>query len=161
MPLSVSALNRLQLQHYTIHELIKGFSEEGLRHRVVPEKWSTFEQIAHLTAYQPAFLARLQKIESADNPTFERYVADNDPVFEECCKKSLKELLDDFDTQRFLIHKHLTSLPEPVLRRIGKHPRFGLLTITDWTEFFLLHEAHHLFSIFMLTRQSLAASQPV
>jgi hypothetical protein len=85
--------------------------------------------------------------------SFERYVADNDPFFQECCKKTLKELLDDIDTQRFLIVNHLTALSEQTLRSSARHLKFGWLTITEWTEFFLLHEAHHLFSIFMLTAE--------
>jgi hypothetical protein len=37
------------------------------------------------------------------------------------------------------------------LDRTGIHPKYGKLNIIDWTEFFLLHEAHHLFAIFQLT----------
>ncbi len=36
------------------------------------------------------------------------------------------------------------------LNRIGVHPAFGEMTIPDWIEFFLLHEAHHLYV--MMTR---------
>jgi hypothetical protein len=160
MPLSISAISRLQHQHKTIHDLVKGLSEEQLNKRVNPEKWSAFEQIAHLAAYQPTFFGRLHKMQQEVSPSFERYVADNDPLFHECCKNSLKELLEDLDTQRFIIINHLTTLPEQALRRTGHHPKFGLLTIVEWTEFFLLHEAHHLFSIFMLTREQLILSQP-
>jgi hypothetical protein len=30
------------------------------------------------------------------------------------------------------------------------HKKYGALTIMEWTEFFLLHEAHHIFTIFQL-----------
>lgn len=161
MPLSISALGRLQNQHKTIHDLVKGFSEEKLTKRASasPGKWSGFEQIAHLTAYQPTFFQRLQKMQHEESPSFERYVADNDPLFHECCKNSLKELLNDLETQRFIINNHLTTLSEQALRRTGRHPKYGLMTIVDWTEFFLLHEAHHLFSIFMLTREQLILTE--
>ena len=159
MPLSASVLGRLQSQHKTIHDLIKGFSEEELQKRVNQDKWSSFEQIAHLKAYQPTFYNRLQKMQHEESPSFERYVADNDPLFHECCKNSLKELLNDLETQRFIVINHLTTLPEQALRRTGRHPKYGLMTIIDWTEFFLLHEAHHLFSIFMLTREQLILSE--
>jgi hypothetical protein len=159
MPLSASSLGRLQNQHKTVHDLIKGLSEEKLNSRVNPDKWSAFEQIAHLAAYQPTFFHRLQKMQHEESPSFERYIADNDPLFHECCKNSLKELLNDLETQRFIINNHLSSLPEQALRRTGRHPKYGLMTIVDWTEFFLLHEAHHLFSIFMLTREQLILSE--
>ena len=153
MSLSTSINTRLHHQHETIRELIKGLSEEQLIQKVIPGKWSVLEQIAHLAAYQPVFLERIRKMEKEQGLSFERYVADNDPAFHESCKKTLKELLDDINTQRFLVINHLTSLSEQSLRCTGRHLKFGWLTITEWTEFFLLHEAHHLFSIFMLTSE--------
>jgi hypothetical protein len=153
MPLSSSALYRLQYQHETIRELVKGFDEAQLKQAINPGKWSMFENIAHLTAYQPTFLQRMRLIEQQDHPGFERYVADDDAAFHDCCKQGIKELLDDLATQRFIIHKHISGLNETVLRRTGTHPKYGNMTIAQWTEFFLLHESHHLFTIFMLAAE--------
>ena len=33
------------------------------------------------------------------------------------------------------------------MNRVGVHPVFGLMTIPLWLEFFLLHEAHHLYVV--------------
>ena len=151
MPLSSSVLARLKHQQETLHELIKGLTEEQLKQRVNPDKWSPFENIVHLTAYQPIFFQRLQLIEQKDNPLFERYSADNDPVFHEYKLRSLKELLEDYSTQRFLINNHIMHVSETILRREGSHPLYGRFSISQWADFFLLHEAHHLFTIFMLT----------
>jgi DinB superfamily len=150
MPLSSSVLARLKYQQETLNELIRGLSEEQLKEHINPGKWSAFENIVHLTSYEPVFLNRLQLIEHAETPLFERYVADNDPVFHAYMNHSLKELLDDYSTQRFLINNHITSLSETMLRREGIHPVYGRFTISQWADFFLLHEAHHLFTIFML-----------
>ncbi|MFT3932527.1 MAG: DinB family protein [Chitinophagaceae bacterium] len=150
MPLSSSIQARLNYQHETLHELIKGLSETQLKERVNPEKWSAFENIVHLVSYQPVFLERMKLIERNDNPAFERYVADNDPVFHQYTTRSLKDLLDDLTTTRFLINNHMMHLGEPVLRRMGTHPLYGAFGISQWTDFFLLHEAHHQFTIFML-----------
>ena len=151
MPLSTSILTRLEHQHKTVHELIRGFSETQLKQRVNPDKWSVFEQIAHLTSYQPVFLHRLQQMEQQHEPAFDRYAADNDPAFNACLQRPLKELEDDLTTQRFILHNHINRLPETALRRTGVHLRYGTMSIVQWTEFFLLHESHHLFSIFQLT----------
>lgn len=151
--LSQSIIVRLRHQHETLTELLEPFSEEDLRRRIIPAKWSIFEQAAHLAAYQPTFYARLQTIEAGHEPAFERYVADNDPHFHECCKKTLNELLDYVGHERAVIDRYLLSLPEKALLRNGRHPKYGLLDVGGWTEFFLLHEAHHLFSIFMLARE--------
>jgi hypothetical protein len=153
MPLSSSALSRLQYQHETIRELIKGFDTGQLKREVNPGKWSLFENVAHLVAYQPTFMHRVQLMEQKDNPSFDRYVADNDPAFHQCVQLDIKELLEDLSTQRFIIHKHISSLGETVLRRTGQHAKYGNMSISQWTEFFLLHEAHHLFTSFMLAAE--------
>jgi hypothetical protein len=152
MSLSASVRSRLQHQHETVHELLQGFAEQQLKQRIQQDKWSVFEQVAHLVSYQPVCMQRLQRMQQEHNPAFDRYVADNDPAFLECCKESLNDLLRNLQTQRLTILNHLMTLPAASLTRTGRHPKYGEMTIVDWTEFFLLHEAHHLFSIFMLIR---------
>jgi len=153
MALSVAITTRLQYQHESIQELIAGLSEKELKLRIQPDKWSAFEQIVHLTAYQPIFLERLYKIVQEDSPGFERYVADHDAAFHEALQKPLTALLEELSAQRLIICKYVTNLPDEALQRTGRHAKYGLLTIPEWTEFFLLHEAHHLYHLFMLTRE--------
>lgn len=157
--LSQSVIVRLRHQHETLPELLEGFTEEALRLPVIPGKWSVFEQTAHLAAYQPAFYARLQRIEKENSPTFNRYVADNDPHFHDCVKKPLPWLLDHLQSQRGIINQYLLTLSGEALQRNGIHPKYGTMSVSGWTEFFLLHEAHHLFSIFMLAREMNIYSQ--
>lgn len=150
MLLSISALSRLQYQHTTIRELVAGLSEHDLKQVVEPGKWSAFDNIAHLTRYQPVFLLRLERIQTEDTPAFERYVADNDPLFADYRELSLGKLLSGMDAQRAVIFSKLRGMSEDGLRRMGRHPKYGLMDVRAWTEFFLLHEAHHLYTIFML-----------
>jgi hypothetical protein len=154
MSLSASVCSRLQHQHETIQELLNGFSEDQLRQRIHSDKWSAFEQVTHLVIYQPVFMQRMQRIQQEDAPMFDRYVADNDPAFIEGCKRSLTELLNDMSAQRITIINYLMTLPASALGKTARHPKYGMLTVAEWTGFFLLHEAHHLFSIFMLTRSA-------
>ncbi|HVT60257.1 MAG TPA: DinB family protein [Thermoanaerobaculia bacterium] len=44
------------------------------------------------------------------------------------------------------------SLTPDQLDRIGVHPAMGPLPIRLWLEFFLLHEAHHLYTILQRLR---------
>ena len=150
MPLSTSLSSRLEFQHQTIDELIEGYSEEQLKIRTVPDKWSAFENIAHLVSYQLVFQERIVRILLESNPSFHRYVAENDPSFSEyvqCPLKHLREILFD---ARHQISRQLHDLPNNQLALTGQHPLFGRLSLIQWTEFFLLHEAHHLFTIFKL-----------
>lgn len=151
MPLSSSARTRLEFQHLTIRELIDGLSEPQLKQRVDPTKWSVFENIVHLASYQPVFLLRLQRILNEDSPSFARYTADEDPQFSIDGQLPLVSLLDYIDTRRTDLK--LQSMNDNELSRTGVHPVFGKMTIIGWTEFFLLHEAHHLYTIFRLLQQ--------
>jgi hypothetical protein len=151
MPLSPSILARLTFQHKTIDELITGLEQNQLSNRVNPDKWSAFENIVHLAAYQPTFIQRINLMLSEDEPLFERYVADNDPVFHESLKKPLLQLLNDIAADRQKILNLLEELNETQLKRGGRHKAYGLITLAVWCDFFLLHEAHHLWTIFQLT----------
>lgn len=153
MPLSSSAISRLELQHQTIYDLIGDLPEETLRRNVIPNKWSAFENIAHLDAYQPIFLRRLERIQQESNPRFERYVAEQDPMFAASLQKRLSQVLADIDTQRSQITAMIMSMDNATLARTAVHPKFGEFSMPLWAEFFLLHESHHLYTIFQLTQE--------
>ena len=155
MSLSPSAISRLEFQHQTIHDLIRDLPEEALRRNITPGKWSAFENIAHLTAYQPVFIRRLQRMQEEPAPLFQRYVASEDPVFAPTLEKDLGQLLADIDIQRSRIIAILKPMDDATLARTGIHPKYGHFSIREWTEFFLLHEAHHLYTIFMIVHNSL------
>ena len=48
----------------------------------------------------------------------------------------------------------LKSLEDDQLARTGRHPVLGKLTLSEWIEFFLLHEAHHIMTIFQLAHSA-------
>jgi DinB superfamily len=150
MPLSESILGRLQHQHESIAELVSGFTEEQLKDRVYPDKWSAFENIVHLAAYQPTFIDRMALILKGDQPLFERYVAENDPLFYKYLQKSLQELLNITAGDRFFIYDTLRGLTNEQLKLKGLHSKYGALAINQWADFFLLHEAHHLWTTLQL-----------
>ena len=152
MPLSSSIVTRLQHQHRSIRELIGKLPDEVLRRTIIPGKWSAHAHIAHLAAYQPVFIDRLDRIDRESSPVFGRYVAEEDPLFPAYLERSAGSLLDSIDTDRGRILSFLEQRGEPLLAKTATHQRFGLLTVTDWTEFFLLHEAHHLYTLFALVR---------
>jgi hypothetical protein len=152
MPLSASIQSRLRYQHETIGELIGELSEQQLRQRPDPAKWSAFENIAHLACYQPVFLQRLRRMQDEDNPSFPRYVAESDPAFPGYVQQSLAELLGQIHADRQSLVTLLNGLDDAALQRTGLHARYGQFPLSQWTEFFLLHESHHLYTIFMMVQ---------
>ena len=155
MSLSSSMATRLQHQHHTIREVIGERPDSVLCRVVIPGKWSAYANIAHLAAYQPVFIERLQRILREPGPAFGRYVAEEDPAFPGYLERPTQSLLDQIDADRAQIISRLVDADDSFLNRTGLHPRFGLLTVVDWTEFFLLHEAHHLYTIYALVHAPL------
>lgn len=141
---------RLQYQHHTIREIIGVLPDDDLRREVNSGKWSAHSNIAHLAAYQPVFIARLERISREASPAFDRYAAENDPLFPGYKERTTASLLDRIVADRARIIAVLKEGGETLLARSATHPRYGLLTTIDWTEFFLLHEAHHLYTIYAL-----------
>ena len=145
-------INCLKSQHEVIKILISGLSEAELKSRPIPDKWSVHENIAHLACYQLRVIARTRNILSEDNPIFDSYIPEEDPEFPGFLSMSVGQLLAHQKEKRTEIVNLISSLTDVQIRRIGVHPKFGEMTIEEWTEFFLLHEAHHIYTIFKLIR---------
>jgi uncharacterized damage-inducible protein DinB len=150
MQMTSSLSTRLQYQHKSLVDIIDGLSDEQVRRSIVPGKWSIFENIVHLQTYQHVFCDRVKKILEGNNPSFPRYTADADPEFHDNCEKSTREIMGDMITTRKEMSGGNLSIKEKDLDKTGTHPVFGTMTIAQWLNFFLLHEAHHLFTIFKL-----------
>lgn len=150
MELPSSISTRLRYQHKSLLELIDGLADEQIRRNVIPGKWSIFENIVHLQTYQHEFINRIKKMLEQDNPSFSRYVAENDPLFHDNCGKSSREIMQDLLTIRKEMAAEIISFKESDYDKTGQHPVFGKMNLLLWLNFFLLHEAHHLFTIFKL-----------
>lgn len=146
----ISLTERLKNQHTAIIAIAAELDEERLTYHPAPGKWNIHDNIAHLARYQPVFTERAHQILITDSPVFQRYNADEDSGFNQLQTSPLTELLNKITTDRDSIFQLITGLPPEKLARKGVHPKYGNLTLLEWTEFFLLHEAHHLFTIFQL-----------
>jgi uncharacterized damage-inducible protein DinB len=153
MPLPSSITTRLEYQHQSLIDLIEGLSDEQIRRQVTVGKWSVFENIVHLATYQHAFAQRIRQMLHEANPQFGRYTAESDPLFHDNCTKSTREIIQDLIAARRELIGKILSLKEDEVQRKGGHPVFGNLNIMQWLNFFLLHEAHHLFTIFKLVAE--------
>ena len=148
MPSNIST--RLHYQHKALIDIIDGLTDEQVRRQVNAGKWSIFENIVHLQTYQHLFIARVQKILDGDNPSFPRYSAEADPGFLDNCSLSTREILQDLITTRKDMTTGMVQFPQTDLIKTGEHPAFGKMNLLGWMNFFLLHEAHHLFTVFKL-----------
>lgn len=150
MEISSSISTRMQYQHKSLVDILGDLSDEQIRRQVNPGKWSIFENIVHLAAYQHFFISRVKQILSENNPSFHRYMAETDPLFHDYCAKTSHEIMKDlFGTRKDMASAFL-NLQSDDYAKTGQHPVFGKMNLLQWMNFFLLHEAHHLFTIFKL-----------
>jgi uncharacterized damage-inducible protein DinB len=133
--------------------MTQGLPDAQLRKAVIPGKWSVFENIVHLAVYQHTFIKRLEQIQGSIDPVFERYTAETDPLFHDNCTQPTAEIMEDLVATREEIVKALTACTPAQLQRRGIHPVFGPMNMMQWAQFFLLHEAHHLFTVFKLAAE--------
>jgi hypothetical protein len=153
MPLASSITTRLQYQHKSLLDIIEGLTDEQVRKNSIAGKWSIFENIVHLQTYQHVFIFRVREIRKGNNPQFDRYSADADPYFPINCNKSTREAMQDLLSLRKDMCAEINNISEENLIKTGNHPVFGRMNLYQWVNFFLLHEAHHLFTIFKLAAE--------
>lgn len=150
MLLPSSVATRLQYQHKSLMDVIEGLSDEQIRRQVIPGKWSIFENIVHLQTYQHTVIGRVRRMLDEQNPSFGVYTAEADPLFADNCAKTSREIIQDLLTTRKEMAAGILSFQESDLEKTGEHPVYGKMTLVQWLNFFLLHEAHHLFAIFKM-----------
>ena len=149
-----SLIDRLKTQHQTIENILAAIDFRRITTRPQPNKWSIHDNIAHLVRYQLIFTDRINQILLKETPSFGRYKAEEDPEFENWRALNIDTLIKQLHTERRTIYDLVTTLTEAGINRVGIHKKYGPLNIIQWTEFFLLHEAHHIFTIFQLAHDT-------
>lgn len=151
-PRYASQIQRCETQlNGFFREVLSGVSAD-LTRRMLPNKWSAHENLAHLARYHEVFLQRINRILNEDKPVFGRYRAEDDPEWESWRQRSHRDLLDRLATMREQLVLRLKSLSDQDFQRGGVHPKFGEIQLSQWLEFFLVHEGHHLYLIFQQVR---------
>jgi uncharacterized damage-inducible protein DinB len=144
--------DRLKIQHLVIHDLIKDLDDELINKYPAKDKWSIKDNIAHIAYYHLRFLSRMELIIKGKKKFFQRYNPDKDLDFIEWRKMSKEELLSKLEANRNKVIDYIQNLKEEDLEKTGTHQKFGEMNIVQFIEFFLLHEAHHIYTIFKLSR---------
>ena len=151
-----STTNRLQRCETQLQDFLSvtlsGVPLETLNTTVVSGKWSAHEQLAHLARYHQIFLQRIDRILVEQAPEFPRYRAEDDPEWPAWSGLPTAQLLVRISSMRTKLMARLRSLSEEDFERIGVHPKFGAMSLSLWLEFFLVHEAHHLYVVLQLVR---------
>jgi hypothetical protein len=148
---------RLRTQLDTLPLLLAGVPEAACERRPAPGKWSAREQLAHLARHHEVTAERLRRILAEPEPPLPRYRAEEDPEWPRWSALPLATITAELAARRAALVAAVGAIPPASLSRRGVHPLLGAMPIPLWLEFFLLHEAHHLFAVLQLVRAAPAA----
>jgi hypothetical protein len=142
-------LGRLQSQLDALGPILRGAGEADLTSRPAGGQWSAHENLAHLGRVQEMLFLRLERILGEDRPELRRYRAEEDPDWPAWAALSPAEALDRLGRRRAELVARVAGLGPDEARRTGVHSRFGEMDVAAWIEFFLVHEAHHLYVVML------------
>ncbi len=147
MPLSPSSAARLATQLDCLPALMEGVAPQALLRRTRTGKWSAHENLAHLARQHAVFIERVRAILSQDRPELGRYRAEDDAEWPAWAALTTAEVLARLGARRAELIALFGGLSDADLARTAVHPVLGEMPLTLWLEFFLLHEAHHLYVV--------------
>jgi|SRR5450432_335500 uncharacterized damage-inducible protein DinB len=148
--ISQSQLYRLNYQPEALEQILEKVPVDRMEKKILAGKWSIQENLGHLLRYQEMSQIRFKRILNEQEPLLDRYIAEEDEEFKTVLNQSSKEILFHLKEDRQLFTAHLLSLTKEHLSRRGIHPVLGTMVLSEWIEFFLLHESHHMMTIFRL-----------
>jgi len=148
-----SQLIRLKTQLASVELLFGDTNPEGIDRRPASGKWSARENLAHIGRYHEIFLERLHRIVTEPSPRFARYRAEEDPGWQEWASRPIEEVRIRLAALRLNLVDRIVTLQPLDYTRVGIHSSFGEMTLSLWLEFFLVHEAHHLYVILQRLRE--------
>jgi uncharacterized damage-inducible protein DinB len=152
--LSESMALQLRDQLRNFADTYPNISLEAWQHKPASGKWSARENLAHLARYHEILLERLKRIQNEETPHFARYRAEDDPKWGAWSGMETQALLTQIRTLRGDVITAVSQLSDEQLARTGIHPVLGEMNVVQWIEFFLLHEAHHLYAILFRLREA-------
>ncbi len=145
MALPESLAGRLASQLESLKLVLGNATPAALKTRPKSGKWSAHENLAHLVQHHHATMGRIRRILAEDSPQLPSYSAEKDPDWPAVSAASTEEILRKLRVARREMIALTTGLSPEQCSRTGIHPAFGPMTVAQWLDFFLIHEAHHLY----------------
>ena len=150
--LSQSTRSRLATQIECLQVILGGRDAAAINRRPASGKWSAHENLTHLARMHEITLERIRRILSEGRPQLARYRAEDDPEWPQWTAMRTEEVLKRLSTLRDDLIQLVARLSPEQLSRVGVHGVLGGMMIPEWIEFFLLHEAHHLYAAMQRAR---------
>lgn len=130
----------------TLNSLLRDLPDEWVFPNEGPDTWSPFDILGHLIHGEETDWIPRAKIILADgeNRAFEPF--DRVAMFEKSQGRSLGELLDTFERLRAgsLQQLEQMNLTTELLKKRGKHPELGIVTLGELLATWVVHDLGHI-----------------
>jgi hypothetical protein len=153
-------LERLHSSRDFVHQTVQGLSDEQLRYRPEPDRWSVAENLEHITLVELRILEGLmrtleqpsdmsKKSSITDEQLFQNFGRVVQPLtapepFRPSSRWPLAELLGKFDAARERTLEFAATAADKDLRRhFMPHPFFGELDCYQWFVLVAGHSSRH------------------
>jgi hypothetical protein len=142
-------LANLESLPFELEDLVAGMSDDELRWRPIPNKWSICEILVHLREVErDVFQVRLRRTLEEDRPTFELFDQDRAAWDGQYLGQSGTRALAEFRQLRADTIKMLADLPLHEWVRVGVHPERGSATLEEQvTRQIRHHDVTHMIQI--------------
>lgn len=143
------ALPLLQRTPSVLRSLLGGLPAAWASANEGPNTWNPYDVVGHLIHGERAdWIPRIEHILNlGESEAFKPF--DREAMFHESRNKSLAQLLDEFDAERTTSLARLAELQisGADLDRIGRHPKFGVVTMRQLLSTWVAHDLTHISQI--------------
>ena len=113
-----------------LEDLVVGMTDEEMRWRPIPNKWSIGEILAHLRDVErEVFQPRLRRSLHEERPTFELWDQNHAAADRDYNAQSGRAALEEFKALRAETASDLARVPLDMWDRVGVHPERGEATV--------------------------------
>jgi uncharacterized damage-inducible protein DinB len=137
-------LRKLQETPNIIVALCRGVSDEALRRKPAPEKWSMLEILCHLRDVEFLFVERYGKIANHDRPQLRMINQDELATKLKYNEDDPLAVLREFQALRVQTVLVLSALAQQGWERVGLHPKRGEFSIAAHAVMHVAHDANHI-----------------
>lgn len=132
---------------------IEGLSEEDLRARPLPGKWTACEIVHHLADSEMTSAVRLRKLLTEEKPQIQGYDQEAFAKRLRYNERDLAPALEAFRAARSTTAQLLETMTEEDWAREGTHTESGRYTAEDWLRIYAAHAHNHAAQIRRLRKE--------
>jgi uncharacterized damage-inducible protein DinB len=127
-----------------VRQVVRGLSEEQMRARPVPGKWSVLEVVCHLADSDQAWAHRIKRVIAEELPLLIGYDESRFAATLGYHKRNLNEELEFSERTRRQLAHIVRGLEPGALTKEGIHTEFGKLNLQQMLQIEIDHFEHHL-----------------